>query len=544
MRFAFWAASALAAALALCAPARAQLTVVSTSPGLNANNVAPGAPVSVTFDRPVDPASFTPSSFKLFGKLSGIIQPDGGALQFSNGDRTVTLVPSRPLLTGETAMMIMSRSLRGADAVPLRSAGYTFMYTVRAAPAPARFRQIASITNRINNAQTRIYGGLACDLDRDGWSDITTVNEVSADLRVFMNRADGSGLFHPMLLPPTPVPQDTSPNEVGDFDNDGFIDGVFSSDTQNRIAIARGNGNGTFQSPVVVPVGQNARGFGVLDCDGDGDMDIAVACTVSNNIALLINDGAGNFAAPSFFSVPGSNGPYGMFAADMNNDGILDLVVGCRNSQTCAIMRGNGNGTFTFSASRPIGGSNWVIVCGDLDNDGNMDVSAANAGSFNGSILMGNGDGTLDPAVIRATGGSTVSTDLADIDGDGDLDWVLSSFGAGLWYVYLNDGAGSFAPLQTVTAPANPSCAVPVDLNNDGMIDLLLTDEIADVMIVLINACPSDFNLSGGVPDDADVAAFFAAWNAGDESADFNESGGAPDDADVTAFFVAWNAGC
>jgi hypothetical protein len=56
--------------------------------------------------------------------------------------------------------------------------------------------------------------------------------------------------------------------------------------------------------------------------------------------------------------------------------------------------------------------------------------------------------------------------------------------------------------------------------------------------------CPADFNRSGGVPDDADIAAFFAAWNSGDESADLNGSGGTPDDADVAYFFLRWNLGC
>lgn len=56
--------------------------------------------------------------------------------------------------------------------------------------------------------------------------------------------------------------------------------------------------------------------------------------------------------------------------------------------------------------------------------------------------------------------------------------------------------------------------------------------------------CVADFNNSGGVPDDADVAAFFAAWNEGLPIADINQSGGVPDDADVVMFFELWNAGC
>lgn len=56
--------------------------------------------------------------------------------------------------------------------------------------------------------------------------------------------------------------------------------------------------------------------------------------------------------------------------------------------------------------------------------------------------------------------------------------------------------------------------------------------------------CPADFNVSGGVPDDADVDAFFQAWTEGDAIADFNLSGGTPDDADVDAFFARWTLGC
>jgi hypothetical protein len=55
--------------------------------------------------------------------------------------------------------------------------------------------------------------------------------------------------------------------------------------------------------------------------------------------------------------------------------------------------------------------------------------------------------------------------------------------------------------------------------------------------------CVADFNNSGGTPDDADVSAFFSAWNSGDVCADANDSGGTPDDADISTFFILWNNG-
>src|SRR5262249_14099880 len=76
----------------------AQLQVVSTQPALNALNVSAGAPLSVTFDRPVNPATFTTQNFWAFARWSG---PVPGAVAFSNANRTVTLTPSRPFFAGE-----------------------------------------------------------------------------------------------------------------------------------------------------------------------------------------------------------------------------------------------------------------------------------------------------------------------------------------------------------------------------------------------------------------------------------------------------------
>jgi GH35 family endo-1,4-beta-xylanase len=53
--------------------------------------------------------------------------------------------------------------------------------------------------------------------------------------------------------------------------------------------------------------------------------------------------------------------------------------------------------------------------------------------------------------------------------------------------------------------------------------------------------CPADFNQDGGV-DGADIAAFFARWEAGNCDADVNQDGGV-DAGDIETFFTAWEAG-
>lgn len=532
---------AVLSTLGMCGSLQAQLAVVSTTPLLNESNVLSGAPISITFDRPVNPSTFTAANIQVFGKLVG---PALGSIAYSNGNQTVTITPSRTFMAGEFVMVVLGKNLRAADGSFLRTTGYSWMFTVRAPAGHRTYRLLDTISNRdISGAQTRIYGGVACDLNRDGWADLTMVNEVSSDLRVQLNRADGACLPGPVLSPPLPIPTESSPNEVADFDGDGFIDIVTSSAQDAAIAVCFGRGDGTFRTPAtVIGVGQYPRGFGILDADGDGDFDIVVANAATYDYSYIQNTGGGTFAAPVNFGSAPCNGPYGMTAVDMNNDGILDLVVGCRDNQTVSVLRGNGNGTFTHVSNRAVGGANWVIVCGDLNGDRRMDVSAANSFSNNASILIGNGDGTLQPFTSVPIGGHTVSTDLADLDGDGDLDWIVSSFGAGLWRVYLNNGAGVFTLLSTVPAPANPSCAVPVDMDNDGDIDMVLTDEIADVLVIMRNVCPADFNVSNAV-EVADIFSFLNAWFAGNATADFDAVGGVTVQ-DIFAFLNAWFAPC
>ena len=459
--------------------------VASTAPP-RLSFAAAATTVAITFDQPLLPASITSSSVRVFGRATGTAS---GPLVLSNTNHTVTLTPSRPFSAGETVYVNLSHDLRASDSTPLRAAGYAFQFTVQTQPATRVFQQIDSMSNRIAGAQTRIYGALQADLDHDGWIDLATVNEVSADLRVFMNRADGSGLYHPFLQPPYAIGLEASPNEPADFDNDGNIDMVVSATDGFGVWIAHGNGDGTFGGTQSITTGSEPHGVAVLDVDGDGDFDIVDAVEGDDRLALMINDGSGVFGAPTFFD-SGCSGEWALGQADMNNDGIFDLVAGCVNDWQAAVLLGNGNGTFTAVAPQNAGGAPWQVALGDVDGNGTIDAAFANSFSNNGGLLRGNGDGTFGALVTVPVPGHTPASDLGDLDGDGDLDWVLSSYGAGLWRIYANDGAGTFVFDQDIAAPSNPSCAVMLDFDNDGDLDLALSDEIADLVGLWQNQNP------------------------------------------------------
>lgn len=524
----------------------AQMSVLSVTPSMNANNVSRTTQVRATFNRAIDTAVFDGSRVSVFGKSTG---PVAGAVTFANNNRTLVVTPTRPFFAGEVVVVMLPGGIRAADGSLLRAAGFSWTFTVGAAPSFHRFEQVDSLSNRDETgAVTRIYGGLACDLNRDGRLDITTINQDSGDARVFLHTGVYEHPYGAMLSPYPQIPLSSSPNDVADFNRDGFIDMMTASDSENKFAVLMGNGDGTFQAGVEVASGWYARGIVSLDVDGDADADIAVAHYISGTLAILINDGTGHFGSQTDIDIPG--GPWALAAAEMTNDGVMDLVVGVAGTQQVAVYRGNGDGTFTPVSSRPSGGHTWVVQCGDLNNDGNMDVTCANSTSANGSVLLGNGNGTLQAAATLVTGGNTVSTDVADLDGDGDLDWVLSSFGAGVWYLYLNDGHGVFTPTEEFDAPRNPSCALPLDFDNDGDIDLALTDELADEVILLRNQCVSiDFNNDGLLPDTEDIAELLTVFSGGPcstggcGSIDINNDGLLPDTEDIAVFLRVFSGG-
>ena len=468
-----------------------ELAVTGMSPAPGTLSASRFSAIQVAFDKPVMRNSVTQlGSFWAFGRWSGTVS---GVFEFSNNDRTVSLIPDRQLSAGESVMVFLSHDIAATDGTTLRSAGYTSQFWVRAHPADMQFQQIASMSTNIASESSRPYGGIASDLNHDGWLDLTLVNEDTADLRIYLNKADGSGEFLPLQQPTEPVGNRASPSEPGDFDRDGNVDIAVVNINDNTVSILLGVGDGTFAPQQVVTVGSAPRGIALLDSDGDGDIDIVNTNSDSGNLSLLRNDGSGTFSAPAFFDA-GPGGEWALAAGDLNGDGIADLVTGAHDTQEIYTLMGDGNSNFTLTDTEAAGGEVWMLVLGDVNGDGFEDVATANGMSNSGSILLGDGGGQLGAAVTSATDPFTLSSDLGDLDGDGDLDWMTSSF-QGDWSLFLNRGNGIFVFEREFTAPTASSCVLMADIDNDFDLDLALVDEQADVVITMSN-------------DGADIPAF------------------------------------
>lgn len=198
----------------------------------------------------------------------------------------------------------------------------------------------------------RGLGIAIADYDRDGHIDIFVANDSMFE---FLYHNKGDGTFEEVALP-AGVAVDSDGNtyagmgvDFADYDNDGLPDLIVTDLGNQRYALYRNNGDGTFTyasfSSGLGNITQRLSGWGVrfMDYDNDGWKDVMIAqghdldnveLTTPNlryrEPALLVRNMGKEFAdvsaeSGSVFQIPWVG--RGMAIGDIDNDGRLDAVI-------------------------------------------------------------------------------------------------------------------------------------------------------------------------------------------------------------------------
>jgi len=310
---------------------------------------------------------------------------------------------------------------------------------------------------------------------------VATAVVVWAVLFAFLFPAFGQNYKNPPFIP-------TSSDPVGiataDLNQDGKPDLIYvdGEDTlgNHALHILLGNGNGSFshKQDISLPAGICCI-ITVADVTGDGIPDIIMqgSTLLSNNgmVAVMVGNGDGSFQAPlvTSFTPTAVSGPpsFGFPAVgDINGDGKMDLVLTDNSNGYIYLLLGNNSGTFNFSGEMLAYAGTGVYLT-DLNGDGKLDLIALDDIGAGFLVYLGNGNGTFQN-YTRYTVSTSAGFILADIDGDGHPDMVTQFYPGMLGY-FKGNPDGTFAQLATIgAAPLSDQLVRVADFNADNNLDL------------------------------------------------------------------------
>lgn len=341
---------------------------------------------------------------------------------------------------------------------------------------------------------------LAAGHDGAGLHFIAVTDKTSNNLDVVLVNADGT-----MKAPASyPLVSQSWPTAVvvADVNHDGKDDIMVAvtrwGTEPGSVNVFLGNGDGTFQAPLVSATGLTFSSLTAGDLDGDGNLDLVGA---TGGVGILWGKGDGTFeAAVQVGTYSGNSSDYATAVAvgDLNGDGRPDIAVA--NRADTVVVLNTGNRTFALQpALAPYASfvlNPTLVAVGDFNSDGRLDIAV---GTSNNGVLiyLGHGDGTFAAPLEYYGANSPSGLAAADLNGDGKLDLVISGYNDSNLCVLRGAGDGSFQNDNCFNSGGSGAIGViAADLNGDSHPDLVVANLNSNDVGVLLNT-PGQPSLTG-----------------------------------------------
>ncbi|MDQ1451931.1 MAG: hypothetical protein QOK38_1797 [Acidobacteriaceae bacterium] len=305
----------------------------------------------------------------------------------------------------------------------------------------------------------------------------------------------------PVIAPAHSYPANLTSVLVADLNSNNAPEIIGLDNTSNAVVVLKNLGNGKYGPATYYAVSGQPSGIATGDFNGDGRLDVAVAFGAYNaahgKVAVLRGNGDGTLQLPMYYtvSIPADS----IAVADFDNDNRPDIaVIGNTNNNatnTVAILTNTGSSftehSFTaptyFTANGFGADADFIhhVVVGDFNGDRRIDlayIDECTQCSISSEILFILANTTSGwQAKMPAGGGGSTSLNAADIDGDGLSDFVIPfrgchtpCVGVAVLYMNKNYAVASSQDLDVLNREDGPTPfqVVVGDFNNDGITDI------------------------------------------------------------------------